>query len=109
MRPKTLVTGAAGFIGSHLTEALLVKGHEVVALDDLSGGFSKNLPTSCEFVQGSVVDPKLVISVFRKHRFDYVYHAAAYAAEGLSHFIRLHNYSNNVLIYSAISPRARIS
>jgi len=102
MRPKTLVTGAAGFIGSHLTEALLVKGHEVVALDDLSGGFSKNLPTSCEFVQGSVVDPKLGISVFRKHRFDYVYHAAAYAAEGLSHFIRLHNYSNNVLGSAAL-------
>jgi len=43
-KPVTLVTGAAGFIGSHLSRALLRAGHEVVALDDLSGGFQENLP-----------------------------------------------------------------
>lgn len=97
MKPKTLVTGAAGFIGSHLTEALLARGHDVVALDDLSGGFQANIPSGCEFVQASVSDEIAVSAVFKAHRFDYVYHAAAYAAEGLSHFIRRHNYRNNVI------------
>lgn len=97
MKPKTLVTGAAGFIGSHLIDALIARGHEVVAVDDLSGGFKTNLPLGCEFVQASVVDQGAVADLFQRHRFDYVYHAAAYAAEGLSHFIRRHNYTNNVL------------
>lgn len=97
MKPKTLVTGAAGFIGSHLAEALLARGHDVVALDDLSGGFKSNVPAGCEFVQASVADPIAVADLFSRNRFDYVYHAAAYAAEGLSHFIRRHNYTNNVL------------
>ena len=97
MKPKTLVTGAAGFIGSHLTDALVARGHEVVALDDLSGGFKTNVSPQCEFVQASVADHSAVADLFRRHCFDYVYHAAAYAAEGLSHFIRRHNYTNNVL------------
>ena len=97
MNPKTLVTGAAGFIGSHLARALLFRGHDVLALDDLSGGFRGNIPKGCEFVQASVACPASVTDLFRRHRIDYVYHAAAYAAEGLSHFIRLHNYTNNVL------------
>ena len=97
MNPKTLVTGAAGFIGSHLARALLFRGHDVLALDDLSGGFRGNIPEGCEFVQASVARPASVTDLFRRHRIDYVYHAAAYAAEGLSHFIRLHNYTNNVL------------
>ena len=97
MKPKTLVTGAAGFIGSHLAEALLARGHDVVALDDLRGGFKSNVPAGCEFVQASVADPIAVADLFSRNRFDYVYHAAAYAAEGLSHFIRRHNYTNNVL------------
>lgn len=97
MKPVSLVTGAAGFIGSHLTRALLSRGHDVLALDDLSGGFRGNLPDGCEFVQASVAHPASVTELFRRHRIDYVYHAAAYAAEGLSHFIRLHNYTNNVI------------
>jgi UDP-glucose 4-epimerase len=97
MKPKTLVTGAAGFVGSHLVESLIKRGHDVVALDDLSGGFSANVPPTCEFVRASVSDEKAIAQVFRDNKFDYVYHAAAYAAEGLSHFIRVHNYRNNVL------------
>jgi len=48
-------------------------------------------------VQGSVVDHKLVTSLFAEHKFDYVYHLAAYAAEGLSHFIRRFNYNTNLV------------
>ena len=94
---RVIVTGGAGFIGSHVADALIRRGHEVTILDDLSGGFSDNLPAAARFIQGSVTDQALVDGVFRDGRFDYVYHLAAYAAEGLSHFIRRFNYTNNVI------------
>jgi len=92
-----LVTGAAGFIGSHVAEQLLLGGHEVVALDDLSGGFADNVPRGAVFVEGSVLDQGLLARLFREHRITHVFHLAAYAAEGLSHFIRRFNYTNNVV------------
>lgn len=98
-RETALVTGAAGFIGAHLIRRL-VEDHprvQVVALDDLSGGFRSNLPPNTELVEGSVTDATLMAELFEKYRFDYVYHLAAYAAEGLSHFIRRFNYTNNVI------------
>jgi UDP-glucose 4-epimerase len=95
--PTSLVTGAAGFIGSHVCDHLLARGHRVVALDDLSGGTRENVPQGCIWVEGSVTDPLLVDRLFGEHGFDYVYHLAAYAAEGLSPFIRHFNYSNNLL------------
>ncbi len=94
---KALVTGAAGFMGSHVAEHLLRKGIEVVALDDLSGGFRENVPPGALFVEGSVTDAALIKKVFSEHRLDYVFHLAAYAAEGLSHFIRRFNYTNNLI------------
>jgi UDP-glucose 4-epimerase len=94
---KVLVTGGAGFIGAHVSRHLLDAGHDVVVLDDLSGGFEANVPTAATFVAGSVTDPELVDELFRTHEFAYVFHLAAYAAEGLSHFIRRFNYTNNVL------------
>lgn len=72
-------------------------GHEVVVLDDLSGGFEDHIPEGARFVQGSVADEALVTELFNEHKFDYVYHLAAYAAEGLSHFIRRFNYNNNLI------------
>lgn len=92
-----LVTGGAGFLGSHLSEALLARGHAVTILDDLSGGFERNVPASARFVRGSVNDHKLVNILCRDSHFDAIYHLAAYAAEGLSHFIRRFNYTNNVV------------
>jgi UDP-glucose 4-epimerase len=92
-----LVTGAAGFIGSHVAEQLLRRGHEVVGLDDLSGGFTDNVPAGVIFVKGTVLDTALLARVFAEHRITHVFHLAAYAAEGLSHFIRRFNYTNNVV------------
>ena len=66
-------------------------------LDDLSGGYRENVPAAREFVEGSVTDATLVDRLFDEHRFDYVFHLAAYAAEGLSHFIKRFNYTNNVI------------
>ena len=92
-----LVTGGAGFIGSHVADALLARGHDVTVFDDLSGGYESNVPRAARFVRGSVSDAEAVERVFAAQRFDHVYHLAAYAAEGLSHFIKRFNYTNNVL------------
>jgi UDP-glucose 4-epimerase len=92
-----LVTGGAGFIGAHVARHLLDAGHEVVVLDDLSGGFEANVPEGATFVAGSVTDPELVDDLFQAHEFSHVFHLGAYAAEGLSHFIRRFNYTNNVV------------
>ena len=94
---RVLVTGGAGFIGSHVADALLARGHEVHVLDDLSGGFRENVPAGAAFVHGSVADAAVVEELFSRVRFTHVYHLAAYAAEGLSHFIKRFNYTNNVI------------
>ena len=84
-------------MGCHVARALLAAGREVVVLDDLSGGFENNVPARARFAKGSVTDAQLVGRLFREHRFTDVFHLAAYAAEGLSHFIRAFNYTNNVV------------
>jgi UDP-glucose 4-epimerase len=94
---KVLVTGAAGLIGSHVVDGALARGYEVVALDDLSGGLRGNVDERAAFVQGSILDVELVGRLFAEHRFAYVFHLAAYAAEGLSHFIKRFNYQNNLI------------
>lgn len=95
--PCSLVTGGAGFIGSHVARHALDLGHKVIVLDDLSGGFADQVPAGAELVIGSVTDHELIQRLFAQHRFDYVYHLAAYAAEGLSHFIRRFNYNVNLV------------
>jgi UDP-glucose 4-epimerase len=94
---RSLVTGGAGFIGSHVARCCLERGHEVVVLDDLSGGRRENVPPGATFIDGSVADRELIRAIFAEDRFDYIYHLAAYAAEGLSHFIRHFNYTNNLI------------
>lgn len=96
-KPTSLVTGCAGFIGSHVAAELLQLGHSVVGLDDLSGGRIENNPAGLSFCEGSIDDVTLVNSLFARYHFDYVFHLAAYAAEGLSHFIKRFNYANNLI------------
>jgi UDP-glucose 4-epimerase len=95
---RALVTGAAGFIGSHVADHCLALGMAVVATDDLSGGFGENVPAAVTWVQGDLRDRRFVEGLWRDHGpFDYVYHLGAYAAEGLSHFIRAYNYTTNLV------------
>jgi UDP-glucose 4-epimerase len=69
---------------------------EVTATDDLSGGFVENVPDGAEWVEGDLRDRDFVAGLWKGRSFDYVYHLGAYAAEGLSHFIRAYNYRNNI-------------
>ncbi len=95
--PTSLITGIGGFIASHVADHLLSMGHKVVGLDDLSGGFVENVPSGCIFVEGSFLNTDVVDYMFKTWNFDYVYHCGAYAAEGLSHFIKRFNYQNNLI------------
>lgn len=80
-----------------MVDELLAMGHQVIALDDLSGGFRDNVDSQAVFIEGSVCDPDLVNQLFASRPIDYVFHLAAYAAEGLSHFIKRFNYTNNLI------------
>ncbi|MEQ9405268.1 MAG: NAD-dependent epimerase/dehydratase family protein [Cyclobacteriaceae bacterium] len=110
--PYSLVTGGAGFIGAHVSRSLISSGKQVIVLDDLSGGFEENIPEEAKFIEGSVTDHQLLEQLFNEYEIEYVYHLAAYAAEGLSHFIKRFNYTNNLtgsvnLINEAIKHKVK--
>jgi UDP-glucose 4-epimerase len=81
-----LVTGGAGFIGSWLVDELLRRGHYVVCLDDLSGGFLKNVNKDCKFVKVDLRNSEKLAKIVKDENIDVIYHLAAYAAEGQSIF-----------------------
>lgn len=94
-----LITGVAGLLGSRLAEWILENKPEwsVVGIDDLSGGYRSNIPKGITYVYNNLYDLSTLYDIFDEHQPDVVYHFAAYAAEGLSPFIRSYNYINNVL------------
>ncbi len=81
---RVLVTGGAGFIGSHLVDRLVADGHAVTVLDDLSTGRREHVSQEVELVQGSVADRELVDGLFSRGRFDAVLHLAGQASIRIS-------------------------
>ena len=85
METKTiLVTGGAGFMGSWLADELVKRGHKVISVDNLSGGYERNINPDCKFVKIDLRDFKKVNKIMKG--VDIVFHLAAYAAEGQSVF-----------------------
>lgn len=93
---RVLVTGGAGFIGSHLAERFRRK-HDVAVIDDLSGGYRRNVPAGVRFYRFDLTNHADVDKVFALERPELVVHCAAYAAEGLSHWMRRYCFSQNLV------------
>lgn len=99
MRKKSiLITGVAGLLGSRMAKWILENHPEytVVGIDNLFGGYVENIPEGVIFYKRELATDNIK-DIFEEYNFDYVFHFAAYAAEGLSPFMRKFNYSNNVL------------
>ena len=93
-----LINGVAGLLGSRMASWILdnIPECEVFGIDDLSGGYIENIDTRVKFYKVDCADDEFE-KIFGIIKPDYVYHFAAYAAEGLSSFIRKYNYKNNLL------------
>lgn len=74
---KILVTGGAGFIGSHVTDKLIEKGHQVFVLDDLSTGEKENINAKAGFIEADITDFGKIEKIFAENKFEVVYHLAA--------------------------------
>jgi UDP-glucose 4-epimerase len=94
---KVLVTGGAGFIGSHVSDALLAAGHSVCVLDDLSSGRRENVPAAARFVQGDIRDAATVAKVFADFVPEVVCHQAAQVSVSVSTREPLRDAQINVL------------
>ena len=107
---KILVTGVAGFLGSHLAEKLSGMNHKVVGVDNMLGGYKDNVPKNIDFFNFDCCDLKKMNEVMKG--VDVVYHCAATAHEGLSVFspveITKNNYLASVSVFtSAISNKVK--
>ena len=100
---KILVTGVAGFLGSHLAEQLSKMNHKVVGVDNMLGGYKDNVPKSIDFFNFDCCDLKKMNEIM--NGIDVVYHCAATAHEGLSVFspveITKNNYLASVSVFTA--------
>lgn len=95
---SVLITGVAGLIGSRLAEWIIQHHPEysVIGIDNLSGGYREFIPENVIFYEKDLASGDLD-SIFTENNIEIVYHLAAYAAEGLSPFIRKFNYTNNLV------------
>ncbi len=97
---RILVTGAAGFMGSHLVDALVATGkHEVFAVDDLSGGYLRNTNPKAPFTKLDLRDKEKVASYIAKVKPELLYHLAADATEGRSQFTPISATERNLMAY----------
>lgn len=91
-----LVTGGAGYIGSHVVRAFLADGIDVVIVDDLSSGHADFVPAEVPFYRGSILDAELLATLFAENTIDGVVHVAGFKYAGVSVQRPLHTYEQNV-------------
>lgn len=94
-----VITGVAGLLGSRLADWIINNKLEytIIGIDDLSGGYRENINPQVIFHELNLVkDSNQLKEIFNRYKPEYVFHFAAYAAEGLSPFIRTYNYDNNL-------------
>jgi len=93
-----VITGVAGLLGSRLAKWIVENKPEykVIGIDNLSGGYEEHIDSRVIFYKADLASDDLN-GIFSSHQVEYVYHFSAYAAEGLSPFIRRYNYTNNVV------------
>ena len=94
-----LITGGAGYIGSHIAHLALESGHDITVFDDLSTGFKNNIPKDANFIKGSTTSTEDLLNLFNKYYFDGVIHLAASKAAAES-MIRPGKYSYNNIVGS---------
>ncbi|MBW3015141.1 UDP-glucose 4-epimerase GalE [Candidatus Woesearchaeota archaeon] len=94
---KILVTGGAGYIGSHTVRALVKEGHSVVVFDNLVYGHKEAVPSEVKFVEGDLKDKELVLKVLMDEKIEAVMHFAAYAYVGESVENPRKYFENNVI------------
>ena len=96
---RILVTGAAGFMGSHEAEALVKMGYQVYGVDDLSGGFRENIPRGVRFTKLDLRSRPAVERYMKRVRPEIIIHDAAFATEGGSQFTPINSTERNYNIY----------
>src|SRR5664279_4461071 len=92
---SVLITGGAGYIGSHMAHQLVAAGEKIVVLDNLSTGVERNLPRNIDFVRGDIADTALVSAILDKHKIDTVIHFAGSVVVPDSVENPLEYYANN--------------
>src|SRR3990167_7002266 len=101
-KPKILVTGSAGFIGSHIYDLLFSMGHEVYGVDDLSGGFMRNVSQKKFFTKLDLRDRTKTAAYIKKIKPDIIFHLAADATEGRSQFTPFSAMDRNIVAYNNV-------